>query len=144
MLREELELNIDSTFLWTDSELVLHYPKNEKRRLQTFVAHRVEEIKEQSTVHDWNHVSGTLNPADYVPRGLTLPSLTADHSWLRRPDFLWGPEHPWPKQECRTVPREDLELYSASVTLEARQRLEVLRHHLQTSFVLKSWKTIYL
>ncbi|KAL9979135.1 hypothetical protein ACROYT_G016750 [Oculina patagonica] len=63
MLREELELNIDRTFLWTDSEIVLHYLKNDKRRLQTFVANRVEEIKEHSLVQDWNHVPGTLNPA---------------------------------------------------------------------------------
>ena len=110
MLRDELELNIDRTLLWTDSEIVLHYLKNEKRRLQTFVANRVEEIKEHSPVHDWNHVPGTLNPADYVSRGLTPSALTVDHSWLRGPDFLWGPEHSWPKQECRTVLREDLEL----------------------------------
>ena len=110
MLREELELNIDRTLFWTDSEIVLHYLKNEKRRHQTFVANRVEEIREHSPVYDWNYVKGTLNPADYVPRGLTPSALTADHSWLREPDFLWGPEHSWPEQECRTVRREDLEL----------------------------------
>ena len=97
MLRDELDLNIDRTLLWTDSEIVLHYLKNEKRRLQTFVTNRVEEIKEHSPVHDWNHVPGTLNPADYVSRGLTPSALTVDHSWLRGPDFLWGPEHSWPK-----------------------------------------------
>ena len=75
-----------------------------------FVANRVEEIKEHSPVHYWNHVPGTLNPADYVSRGLAPSSLTADHSWLGGPDFLWRPEHSWPKQEYRTVPREDLEL----------------------------------
>ncbi|KAL9975233.1 hypothetical protein ACROYT_G012367 [Oculina patagonica] len=110
MLREELELNIDRTFLWTHSEIVLHYLKNEKRRLQTFVANRVEEIKEHSLVQDWNHVPGTLNPADYVSRGMTPSSLTANHNWLRGPDFLWGPEDSWPGQECRTLPAEGLEL----------------------------------
>ena len=110
MLRDELELNIDRTLLWTDSEIVLHYLRNEKQRLQTFVANRGEEIKEHSPVHDWNHVPGTLNPADSVSRGLNPSALTVDHSWLRGPDFLWGPEHSWPKQECRTVLREDLEL----------------------------------
>ena len=66
MLREELELNIDKTFLWTDSEIVLQYLRNEQRRLQTFVANRVEEIKEHSPVHYWKHVPRTLNPADCV------------------------------------------------------------------------------
>lgn len=109
-LREELELNIDRAFLWTDSEIVLHYLKNEKRRLPTFVANRVEEIKEHSPVHYWNHVPRTLNPTDHVSRGLTPSSLTADHSSLHGPDFLWGPKHSWPKQESRTMPCEDLEL----------------------------------
>ena len=45
-----------------------------------------------------------------MSRGLTPSSLTADHSWLCGHDFLWGPEHSWLKQECRTVPPEDLEL----------------------------------
>ena len=110
MLREELELTIDGTLLWTDSEIVLHYLKNEKRRPQTIVANRVEEIREHSPVYDCNHEPGTLNPADYVSRGLTPSARTTDRSWLRGPDVLWGPEHSWPEQECRTVCREDLEL----------------------------------
>ena len=69
MLQEELELNIDRTFLWTDSEIMLLYLKNEKQTLQTFVANRVEEIKEHAPVHDRNHVPGTLNPTDYMSRG---------------------------------------------------------------------------
>ena len=83
MLREELELNISRTYLWTDSEIVLHYLRNEKRRLQTFVANRVEEIKEHTLVEDWHH------PADYMSRRMSPSSLTADHKWLRGPDFLW-------------------------------------------------------
>ena len=58
MLREELELNISRTYLWTDSEIMLHYLRNEKRRLQTLVATRVEEIKEHTLVEDWHHVPG--------------------------------------------------------------------------------------
>lgn len=53
---------------------------------------------------------GTLNPADYVSRGMTPSSQTANHNWLRGPDFLWGPEDSWPGQECRNVPTECLEL----------------------------------
>lgn len=61
-------------------------------------------------MQDWNHVPGTLNPADYVSRGMTPSSQTANHNWLRGPDFLWGPEDSWPGQECRNVPTECLEL----------------------------------
>lgn len=40
-LSEELDLNIQGTTYWTDSEIVLHYLKNGKRRFQTLVANRV-------------------------------------------------------------------------------------------------------
>ena len=73
MLREELELNIDRTFFWTDSEIVLHYPKNEKQRLQTFVANRVEEIKEHSPVHYWNHVESCAR--DFESRRLYFKDI---------------------------------------------------------------------
>ena len=96
MLREELELNISRTYLWTDSGIVLNYLKNEKRRLQTSVANREEEIKEHTLVEDWHHVLGSLNQADYVSQGMSPSSLTADHRCLRGPDFLWKPETCWP------------------------------------------------
>ena len=92
LLREELELNIERSFLWTDREIVLHYLKNEKRRLQTFIGNRVEKIEEYTQVQDWNHVPRALNPADYVSIGLTASSLSINHNWLRGPDFLWGRE----------------------------------------------------
>ena len=120
MLREELELNIFRTYLWTDSEIVLHYLRNEKRRLQTFVANRVEEIKEHTLVEDWHHVPGPLNPAVYVSRGMSPSSLTADHRWLRGPDFLWKPETCWPRDKCQFVPDEGLELKKEALVLSVQ------------------------
>ena len=36
------KMNISRTYLWTDSEIVLHYLRNAKRRLQTFVPPQVQ------------------------------------------------------------------------------------------------------
>ena len=36
------KMNISRTCLWTDSEIVLHYLRNAKRRLQTFVPPQVQ------------------------------------------------------------------------------------------------------
>ena len=36
------KMNISGTYLWTDSEIVLHYLRNAKRRLQTFVPPQVQ------------------------------------------------------------------------------------------------------
>ena len=82
MLREELDLPIQQTKYWTDSEIVLHYLKNEKRRFQTYVANHVEEIRENSHPNDWNHVPGALNPADDVSRGLNPSDLKFNQRWL--------------------------------------------------------------
>ncbi|PFX12233.1 hypothetical protein AWC38_SpisGene23847 [Stylophora pistillata] len=110
MLREELDLCIRETKYWTDSEIVLHYLRNEKRRFQTYVANRVEEIRENSKPDDWNHVPGTLNPADDVSRGLNPSQLSSNHRWLRGPEFLWQPESVWPNAEHKEVSDEVLEL----------------------------------
>ena len=89
--REELDLNIQSTTYWTDSEIVLHYLKNEKRRFQTFVGNRVEEIRKNSHSTEWNHVPGTLNPADDASRGINPSELTRNHRWLRGPSSYGNP-----------------------------------------------------
>lgn len=109
-LREELDLNIQSTTYWTDSEIVLYYLNNEKRRFQTFVANRVEEIRGNSRSAEWNHVPGTLNPADDASRGINPSELTRNHRWLRGPEFLWQPESSWPNVGLGEIPDEILEL----------------------------------
>ena len=68
----------------------------------------MEEIKEHTLVEDWHHVPGSLNPADYVLRGMSRSSLTADHRCLRGPDFLWKPETCWPTDKCQSIPDEGL------------------------------------
>lgn len=108
-LREELDLNIQSTTYWTDSEIVLHYLKNETCRFQTFVANRVEEIRENSRPEEWRHVPGTLNPADDASRGINPAKLTPDHRWLQGPEFLWQPESLWPNVRIEEIPDENLE-----------------------------------
>lgn len=110
MLREELDLPIQESRYWTDSEIVLHYLKNRTRRFQTFVANRIEEIKENSLLEEWSHVPGTLNPADDASRGKDPSELTPDHRWLHGPDFLWMPEARWPNCDVADVPEEILEI----------------------------------
>lgn len=105
-LREELDLNIQSTTYWTDSEIVLHYLKNETRHFQTFVAKRVEEIRENSRPEEWRHVPGTLNPADDASRGINPAEMTPDHRWLRGPEFLWQPESLWPNVRIEEIKKE--------------------------------------
>ncbi|XP_028513775.1 uncharacterized protein LOC110239139 [Exaiptasia diaphana] len=109
-IRSELDLHIEKARYWTDSAIVLHYLRNPKLRLQTFVANRVQEISENSSVDEWRHVSGALNPADDVSRGYGPSQLSSDGRWLRGPDFLWRDESMWPDEDINAPAEEVLEL----------------------------------
>ena len=47
-LRQELDIDIDSTYFWTDSMAVIRYIANKKTRFHTFVANRLAVIHECS------------------------------------------------------------------------------------------------
>ena len=94
VLKRELEIPISSqSVFWTDSTAVLRYVKNETRRYHTFVANRVALIRGGSEPHQWNHVSGDMNPADDASRGLTADVFLSKGRWLMGPKYLWKPEH---------------------------------------------------
>ena len=70
----------------------------------------VDEIRGNSKPDEWNHVRGSLNPADHVSRGLNPSELSLSHCWLRGPEFLWQPESLWPNADLKEVPDSALEL----------------------------------
>jgi len=45
MLKKELDMKINQTFYWTDSQVVLGYINNESRAFKIFVANRVQQIQ---------------------------------------------------------------------------------------------------
>ena len=55
MIVREIDLNISSTFFWTDSQLTLQYIRNESCRFKTYVANRVCEIRQVSEPSQWRH-----------------------------------------------------------------------------------------
>jgi hypothetical protein len=66
--------------------IVLHYIKNDTKRLKTFVANRVAEIRQHSQSDQWHYVHGELNPADDGTRGLTVDELKENHRWFNLGD----------------------------------------------------------
>ena len=69
-----MDLPIKRTKYWTDKKIVLHYLKNAKCLLQTYVANRVEEIRANS-----QHVPGFLKQADDVLRSFTSLELNLNY-----------------------------------------------------------------
>ncbi len=109
MLREELVYDSVEEFFWTDSKVVLGYINNEARRFHTFVANRVQKIRNSTTPQQWLYVSTNENPADSASRGTSVDELLSSN-WLMGPKFLWEREiHP-PANEILELPIGDPEV----------------------------------
>ncbi|XP_011868252.1 PREDICTED: uncharacterized protein LOC105562212, partial [Vollenhovia emeryi] len=67
---EALEVNIDSKYYWTDSLIVLHWLQASNKKLPVFVAHRVGDIQEATSIEDWRH------------------ELISSHLWWEGPRWL--------------------------------------------------------
>ena len=84
---------------WSDSMDILCWIRNEVAHFQPFVAHRVAEIREFTTPSQWQHVSGSNNPADAPTRGLSLEELRGHSLWWHGPAYLLEDEENWPKRK---------------------------------------------
>ena len=93
-LRRELELSLNSSYFWVDSELVLKYIKNENRRFQVYVGNRVATIRQLTEPAQWNHIPGEDNPADVISRGQTVNQLDLT-KWFQGPSFLRTYKNEW-------------------------------------------------
>ena len=110
-LRRELEVEVVKEVFWTDSKVVLGYIANEVRRFHVFVANRVQEIQERSSVEQWRYIDTERNPADDGSRGLHASQISGS-KWITGPDFLWKPEDEW---EVSSKDIRDLERYDPEV-----------------------------
>lgn len=64
-----------SVFLWTDSEIVLHWLRKSPDQLRTFVSNRVTNILKVVKIEQTRHVRSEQNPADLVSRGVGVSAL---------------------------------------------------------------------
>nr|XP_017214445.2 uncharacterized protein LOC101885244 isoform X1 [Danio rerio] len=91
ILSEELNLIDVDKFFWTDSKVVLGYINNDARRFHTFVANRVQKIRQSTTPNQWLYVPTYENPADNASRGRRINELLSSN-WFSGPSFLWEKE----------------------------------------------------
>ena len=95
-MRSELDIPLLESVFWTDSTTVLKYIHNQSARYKTFVANRVNIIRELTCVTSWRHVGTSQNPADIASRGMNVHDLLHSTIWTSGPDFLRSPEEAWP------------------------------------------------
>ena len=127
-LRQELKYHVDQEYLWTDSKLVLGYISNESRRFHVFVANRVQDIQDSTSVDQWNNIESKQNPADKASRGMKALELL-DSRWITGPAFPWENENQWPNsdQENNELQHDDPEAKKsvAMATTQIEQEVPV-------------------
>ena len=96
---QALTVTVNQVFMLTDSMTVLQWiNSNEKQPI--FVANRVCEILEYTSVDQWNHVATKVNSADIGTRGMSAEVLQLS-SWVNGPHFVTNSRFPF-------VPNKDV------------------------------------
>ena len=90
---DALDFVFPRIFMWTDSNTVIQWLHSEAKQ-PGFIANRVSEILQLTTLDQWSHVGTTDNPADDVTRGLPIESLN-DSAWVKGPEFLKTDQWPF-------------------------------------------------
>ena len=90
-----LEWNVE-IFCWVDSMTTLHWIRND-RNWKQYVQHRVNKIRDLSSVESWRFCPGSLNPADLPSRGISAKERSSESIWFNGPEFLGKIEDEWPK-----------------------------------------------
>ncbi|KAK3082830.1 hypothetical protein FSP39_006584 [Pinctada imbricata] len=87
ILKDQLLIDTDSFFFYTDSQVVLGYITNETRRFYVYVGNRVSRIRLSSKPTQWKYVPSDINPADLATRSVDAGDLQSS-TWLKGPEFL--------------------------------------------------------
>ena len=91
----ESQIHISRVRYWLDSKTALYWVYNQGEWKQ-WVQFRVAEILKLSKKEEWNHVSGTENPADLGSRGVSSSVLCQSKLWWEGPEWLRKENNFWP------------------------------------------------
>ena len=89
-----LPLHDAPIFMWSDSQIVLHWIKSQKQ-LPAFVHHRITEIRSKLPTAEWRYCPTPENPADLLTRGIDAEALLSSMLWKNGPTWLTTADK-WP------------------------------------------------
>ena len=100
-IRNSFHIDLDYTFAWSDSTIVLHWLDGSPKRFKTFVGNRVSSILDLLPARTWQHVPTATNPADCASHGLLLQELILHNLWWKELNLhnLWWKGPPWLQTE---------------------------------------------
>ncbi|CAB4021459.1 PREDICTED: uncharacterized protein LOC107357656 [Paramuricea clavata] len=87
---KELTIEVNEVVFYSDPKVVLGYIQNEKRRFYSYVANRVQIIRQISSPTQWRYVGTSINPADLATRSIS-PKQLLNTQWFQGPEFLRNP-----------------------------------------------------
>ncbi|XP_063626381.1 uncharacterized protein LOC134797975 [Cydia splendana] len=100
-----LNIELQQTYAWVDSKVVLAWIKGDPNRWTPYVKNRVIDIRSNLDTH-WLYVNTKDNPADPASRGLSPSKLKQNQLWFNGPEFLHEPEFTIPVD---SIPETELE-----------------------------------
>ncbi|XP_067209986.1 uncharacterized protein [Linepithema humile] len=103
-----LDLQLHEIYYWTDSTIVIGWIKSPSRNFSTFVANRIGEIQELTTIENWRHVRTKDNPADPLSRGFNAEALKKSEIWWKGPPWLRQDQCCWPKPNQQVINLDEL------------------------------------
>ncbi|XP_061819927.1 uncharacterized protein [Nerophis lumbriciformis] len=128
VIKRELEIENLKEYYWSDSQVVLAYISNDAKRFHTFVANRIQRIRQSTSPEKWQHVSSENNPADHASRGLSATQLK-ESNWLKSLDFLWKQDIPVNEEIVGEIEETDPELRKGHThTTQSKEANPVLQH----------------
>lgn len=93
--------------LWTDSAITYMWLQKHHSHWLTFVARRVEEIKQLLKKEDnFRHIPGVDNVADLLTRGIPAEEFIQKDEWFHGPKWLRGDPNRWPANFFATAEAE--------------------------------------
>ncbi|XP_065093209.1 uncharacterized protein LOC135713919 [Ochlerotatus camptorhynchus] len=108
-VQENHTIPITKRYLWTDNTTALSWIRSDPRNYRPFVAHRVGEILETTSVDEWRYVPSLSNPADEGTKWGKGPYFSTDSRWFAGPQFLRYPEDDWPTPpELSSIETEEI------------------------------------
>lgn len=102
-IREVVELEQIPIFLWTDSEIVLHWLRKPVNTLKLFVHNRVHRILDVVQRKDVRHIKSEENPADLISRGIKAQTLLESNLWWYGPVMLKSDQMHWPEWTYKSI-----------------------------------------
>lgn len=110
-----------SIYLWSDSQIVLHWI-NSSKKLKPFIGTRVNEIISTFPPSCWQYCPTSDNPADLLTRGITSQQLALSTIWKRGPTWLTYKSQ-WPTWNPTEVIHSQHPEVIAAITLEETEAM---------------------